>query len=66
MNIGKPHFWLEILFDSIEVLTFLRSFEYFAPLRALFRWIIGKDFLPASMTADLKKIKQYSHDQVEK
>ena len=66
MNVGKPHFWLDILFDSIQALTFLRSFEYFASTRAMFRWIVKKDLLPKSVTAELKKVKQYTHDQVKK
>ena len=66
IDIGIPHFWQETIFGSVHAQTFLRSFEYFSPLRSLFRSLYRNKLLPSGNSTARQKFVQYSREKVQK
>jgi hypothetical protein len=62
--VGEPHFWIDILFDSIKSTNLSRAFEYMRPVRYLFRKLYEKELLPQFVTAPRIKQWRYAHEKM--
>ena len=64
--IGKPHFWIKILFSTIKNMNFMRSFEYALFLRSLVRIALTLKLLLRRVYALRAKMLTYEREKLEK
>ncbi len=63
---GKSHPWIDTFLGSARALAFLRVFEFFSPLRSLFRTLYKNKLLPRRIVSPGGRQAQYGRDMLQK
>ena len=63
---GKSHPWIDTFLGSARALAFLRVFEFFSPLRSLFRTLYRNKLLPRRIVSPGGRQAQYGRDMLQK
>ena len=64
--LGKPHFWITVLFASLKTISYLRAIRYFPPIGNLFDFLYKNDLLPKKVKEPRKRQIQYSDEKLKK
>ena len=65
-NTGKSHPWIETFLGSARALTFLRVFEFFTPIRYIFRMLFAYKLLPRRLVSPGGQQAQYGRNMLYK
>jgi hypothetical protein len=59
-NLGKPHFWGDLIVEHLYVITLIDNLRRIGPVATLFRYVMPKWVLTQNQNS------RYSREQVEK
>lgn len=64
--VGKPHFWISILFESLKTISVLRAIRYLPPFGDLSDTMYKRGWLPSKVKEPRRRQMQYSDEKLTK